>query len=92
MTETETEKFIENLKEWGMTEEERKISRAGRLGKAFGEVLGSIVILLAIPTVIWAILTFVFTLSIPWVKVFGAYFLFNIFKNIIISSIKSTKK
>ena len=89
MTEAETEKFIESIKEWGMTEEERKISRAGKLGKAFGEVLGSIVVLLVMTTVIWAILTFIFALSIPWVKVFGAYFLFNLFRNLII---KSTKK
>ena len=88
MTEAETKKFIESIKEWGMTEEEREISRAGRLGKAFGEVLGSIVVLLAITTVIWAILTFIFALSIPWVKVFGAYFLFNLFRNLIIKSAK----
>lgn len=92
MTETETEKFIESLKEWGMTEEEKNNAKARKLGKAFGDVLGNIVVLLVMPTVIWATLTFIFTLSIPWAKVFGAYFLFNIFKNIIAHSIKSTKK
>ena len=91
MTETETEKFIESLKELGMTEEEKNKAKAKKLGKAFGDVLGSAVVLLVMPTSIWAILTFIFTLSIPWAKVFGAYFLFNIFKNIIIKSIKSAK-
>ncbi len=92
MIETETEKFIESLKELGMTEEEKNNAKAKKLGKAFGDVLGGIVILLVMPTIIWATLTFIFTLSIPWAKVFGAYFLFNLFKNLIIHSIKSTKK
>ena len=88
MTETETEKFIKQLKQLGMTSEERTLAKAEELGKQFGEVLGGIIILFAIPTVIWAILTFIFALSIAWVKVFGAYFLFNLFKNIIIKSFK----
>lgn len=92
MTETETQKFIEKLKQYGMTEDEKNNAKAKELGKAFGDVLGSIVVLLVMPTIIWAVFTFIFTLSISWAKVFGAYFLFNIFKNIIIHSIKSSKK
>ena len=88
MTEAETKKFIESIKEWGMTEEEKNNAKAKKLGKAFGEALGSIVVLFVTTTVIWAILTFIFALSIPWVKIFGAYFLFNLFKNLIIKSAK----
>ena len=88
MTETETEKFIKQLKQLGMTPEERKLAKAEELGKQFGEVIISFIILFAIPTVIWAVLTFIFALNIAWAKVFGAYFLFNLFKNIIIKSFK----
>ena len=92
MTETETQKFIEQLHQYGMTEDEKNNAKAKELGKQFGDVLGNIVVLLVIPTIIWAILTFIFALNIAWAKVFGAYFLFNLFKNIIIHSIKSAKK
>ena len=88
MTETETEKFIKQLKQLGMTPEERKLAKAEELGKQFGEVLTSFIILFAIPTIIWAVLTFIFALNIAWAKVFGAYFLFNLFNNIIIKSFK----
>lgn len=33
MTETETEKFIESLKEWGMTEEEKIMQKQENLAK-----------------------------------------------------------
>lgn len=88
MTETETQKFIEQLQQYGMTEDEKNNAKAKELGKQFGAVLASILLLLIIPTIIWAVLTFIFVLSIPWVKVFGAYFLFNFFKNIIINQAK----
>jgi hypothetical protein len=85
---TETEEFIKKLKQLGMTEDERRLAKAEELGKQFGEVLAGIIILLLVPTIIWAVLTFIFALNIAWVKVFGAYFLFNLFKNIIIKSFK----
>jgi hypothetical protein len=85
---TETEQFVKALNELCMTPEERKIKQAEELGKQVGEVFGNIIVLLAIPTVIWAVLTFIFALNIAWAKVFGAYFLFNLFKNIIIRSFK----
>jgi hypothetical protein len=85
---TDTELFIEKLNELRMTPEERKLAQAEKLGKAFGEVIAGIIILLLVPTIIWAVLTFIFALNIAWVKVFGAYFLFNLFKNIIIKSFK----
>ena len=85
---TDTELFVEKLNELRMTPEERKLKKAEKLGKALGEVIGGIIILLIIPTMIWAVLTFIFTLNIAWVKVFGAYFLFNLFKNILVKSFK----
>ena len=85
---TDTELFIEKLNELRMTPEERQIKKAEELGKAFGEVIAGIIILLLVPTLIWTILTFIFALNIAWVKVFGAYFLFNLFKNILVKSFK----
>ena len=88
MTETETEKFIKQLQQLGMTEDERRLAKAQELGKVFGTVLANIILLFTIPTIIWAVLTFIFALNIAWAKVFGAYFLFNLFKNILVKSSK----
>jgi hypothetical protein len=85
---TDTELFIEKLNELRMTPEQRKLKKAEELGKVFGEVIAGIILLLLFPTIIWAVLTFIFALNITWVKVFGAYFLFNLFKNIVFKSFK----
>lgn len=85
---TETEKFVQALNELRMTPEERQRKQAEELGKAFGEVLAGIIILFVAPTIIWAVLTYIFALNIAWVKVFGAYFLFNFLKNILVNSFK----
>lgn len=85
---TETEKFVKALNELRMTPEERKLAQAEELGKQVGNVIADILLLLFVPTIIWAVLTFIFALNIAWVKVFGAYFLFNLFKNILVKSFK----
>ena len=85
---TETEQFVKALNELRMTPEERKLAKAEELGKQFGEVFAGIILLFAIPTIIWAVLTFIFALNIAWAKVFGAYFLFNLFRNILVKSFK----
>jgi hypothetical protein len=85
---TETEQFVKALQELRMTPEERQLAKAEELGRAIGNVIADIIILLVIPTTIWAVLTFIFALNIAWVKVFGAYFLFNLFKNILVKSFK----
>ena len=85
---TETEKFVKALNELRMTPEERQIKKAEELGKQVGDVIANIIILLLVPTIIWTVLTFIFALNIAWVKVFGAYFLFNLFKNILVKSFK----
>jgi hypothetical protein len=90
-TETMTitpEQFIEKLNELKMTPEERKLAAEEKLGKQIGEVIANILLLFIFPTIIWAVLTFIFALNIAWVKVFGAYFLFNLVKNIIVKSFK----
>jgi hypothetical protein len=88
MTLTETEKFVEKLKELRMTEDEKKIARAGKLGEAFGKFIGALIGVALVSTFIWAVLTFIFALNIAWIKVVGALFLFNIIKNSIIISLK----
>ena len=88
MTSTEAEQFIEKLKELGMTEDEKKIARAGKLGKVIGGVIGGVIALALVTTLIWAILTFIFALNIAWVKVLGGLVLFNLVKNTIKLSFK----
>ena len=88
MTNIDPEKFIAELNKLKMAPEERKIADAQELGEKIGKVIANIILLLAIPTIIWSVLTFIFALNIAWVKVFGAYFLFNLFKNIIVNSLK----
>jgi hypothetical protein len=88
MTYTDPEEFVKKLNELRMTPEELQSKKTEELGKQIGEVIASIIILLVIPTTIWAVLTFIFALNIAWVKVFGAYFLFNLFKNILVKSFK----
>jgi len=85
----DTEKFIKELKKIGMTPEERKIAEAQELGELLGKVIGGIIATAIIATFIWAILTFVFALSITWVKVFFGFILFNIVKNGIAKAFKN---
>ena len=50
-----------------------------------------IVGLIALPiytTTIWAILTFIFALSVPWLHVMGGYMLFNLVKGSIAKTFK----
>jgi hypothetical protein len=61
------EQLIKNLQEMTMTEDEKRIARAEEFGKQLGEILGSIIILLVAPTIIWAILVFIFGLQITWI-------------------------
>ena len=83
------DKLIQALKEMNLTEEEKVKLRAEELGKKIGNVIADVLILLIAPTIIWAVLVFLIGLNVAWVKVFGAYFLFNFIKNIIIKSIKN---
>ena len=82
------EQLIKNLREINMTEEERMKLRAEELGQELGKYLAGIIILFVAPTIIWAVLVFIFGLQIAWLKVFGGFFLFNFIKNIIVRSFK----
>ena len=83
------EKLIQALKEMNLTEEEKVKLRAEKLGKEIGKIVAGIIILFLAPTIIWAVLVFLIGLNVAWVKVFGAYFLFNFIKNIIVRSFKN---
>ena len=86
--EVTAEQLVKRLREMNMTEDEKRIARAEELGKQLGDILGSIIVLLLAPTIIWAILVFIFGVQIAWLKVFGGFFLFNFIKNIIARSFK----
>lgn len=81
MTNIDPEKFIAELNKLKMTPEEQ---RAEKIGK----IIGELILLALIATLIWAILNFVLAFSITWVKVLGAYVLFNIVKNSIALAFK----
>jgi hypothetical protein len=83
MTNIDPEKFIEELNKLKMTPQERRIANAEEIGRAVGKIVIAIIALFAIPTIIWAVLTYIFAINIAWVKVFGAYFLFDLFRAII---------
>ena len=83
------EQLIERIREMNMTPEEKRQADARKLGEAIGKVLAGIIILLLAPTIIWAILIWIFGLNIAWLKVFGAYFIFNFLKNIVVHSFKN---
>lgn len=83
------DKLIQALKEMNLTEEEKVKLRAEKLGQELGKIVAGIIILLVAPTIIWAVLVFIFGLNVAWVKVFGAYFLFNFIKNVIVRSFKN---
>jgi hypothetical protein len=83
MTKIDPEKFIEELNKLKMTPQERRIADAQEWGKLIAESIIGIILFVIISTIIWLVLTFIFGLNIAWLKVFGAYFLFNFLKNII---------
>jgi|694.fasta_scaffold14332_7 hypothetical protein len=83
------EQLIQELNKLKMTPEERMNVEARELGRTIGKYTAGIIILFLAPTIIWASLVFLIGLNVAWVKVFGAYFIFNFIKNLIIRSAKS---
>ena len=88
MNKTESAQFIKQLQQLGMTEDEKRIANLQELGEQIEIIIGEVIVLLSASTIIWAVLTLIFALNIAWIKVFGAYFLFNFLKNTIIGSLK----
>lgn len=87
MTETNTEKFIQKmreLRELNMTPEEIRREKNRETAKDVGKVLGYFIVLLAEVTISWAILVFVFAVSVTWIQILGGFVLFNIIRSLIV--------
>jgi len=83
------EQMIEVLDRCKMTPEERALAAAEEAGKAFGNIIASVLILYLIaPTIIWLALVYLVGFEVAWLKVFGVYLIFNLVKNIIRSIFK----
>ena len=82
------EQFIEALNRWKMTPEERETADKKKLVEDVSKVIASFIILFLAPTIIWAALVYLVGFEVAWLKVFGAYFIFNFVKNIIRTSFK----
>ena len=52
------------------------------------ELIAALIALPVYTTTIWAILTFIFTLSIPWLHILGGFLLFNLFRGLIAKSFR----
>jgi len=88
MNKTESAQFVKPFNYQKIVEDEKRIANSQELGEQIGIIIGEVIVLLSASTIIWAVLTLIFALNIAWIKVFGAYFLFNFLKNTIIGSLK----
>jgi len=82
MTSPETLKFIQQLTQNSTTQKEKDLVNAA------SELIVGLIALPIYTTTIWAILTFIFSLSIPWLHVMGGYLLFNLVKGSIAKTFK----
>ena len=82
MTSSENLKFIQQLTQNSTTQKEKELVNAA------SELIVGLIALPIYTTTIWAILTFIFSLSIPWLHVMGAYLLFNLVKGSIAKTFK----
>lgn len=82
------EEMIKNLKRMNMTPEEIKKEEARELGEKFGKLIGGIISTAILATIIWAVLSYIFIVSVTWLQVWGGLILFNIVVNGIIRKIK----
>ena len=82
MTSSENLKFIQQLTQNSTTQKEKKLVDAA------SELIVGLIALPIYTTTIWAILTFIFALSIPWLHVMGGYLLFNLVKGSIAKTFK----
>jgi uncharacterized membrane protein len=84
MTEPTLLDLMKKLQDMNKTKEELAMDKAERVGKAFGEFAGALIVILGVVTLVWAILNFIFVIQIAWLKILGALLLFNLFKNIVV--------
>ena len=82
MTSSENLKFIQQLTQNSTTQKEKELVNAA------SELIVGLIALPIYTTTIWAILTFIFALSIPWLYVLGGFLLFNLFRGFIAESFK----
>ena len=82
------EEMIKNLKRMNMTPEEIRKEDARELGENLGKLVGGILSTAILATIIWAVLSYIFAVSVTWLQVWGGLILFNIVINGIIRKIK----
>ena len=77
------DEMIKKLKRMNMTPEEIKKEEARELGEKFGQLIGGMVSTAILATIIWAVLSYIFAVSVTWLQVLGGLILFNIATNAI---------
>jgi len=77
------DEMIKKLKRMNMTPEEIKKEEARELGENLGKLVGGTIATAITATVIWAVLAYIFSLSVTWLQVLGGLILFNIATNAI---------
>ena len=82
MTSSENLKFIQQLTQNSTTQKEKELVITA------SELIVGLIALPIYTTTIWAILTFIFALSVPWLHVMGGYLLFNLVKGSIAKTFK----
>lgn len=82
------EEMIKNLKRMNMTPEEIKKEEARELGENLGKLVGATLSTAILATIIWAVLSYIFVVSVTWLQVLGGLILFNIVINGIARKLK----
>jgi hypothetical protein len=82
------EEMIKNIKRMNMTPEEIRKEDARELGENLGKLVGGILSTAILATIIWAVLSYIFAVSVTWLQVWGGLILFNIVINGIIRKFK----
>ena len=82
------EEMIKSIKRMNMTPDEIRKEEARELGKKFGELIVGIMSTAILATIIWAVLSYIFIVSVTWLQVWGGLILYNIVVNGIIRKIK----
>lgn len=74
---------------YNLAETLKSIQQKNQSSEVKEESVKLISALIALPiytTTTWAILTFIFALSIPWLHILGGFLLFNLFRSLIYNS------
>ena len=87
-TEITPDEMIKKLKRMNMTPEEIKKEEARELGENLGQLVGAILSTAILATIIWAVLSYIFVVSVTWLQVLGGLILFNIVINGIARKLK----